>query len=302
MDRIFGTVLAGLVGLAFGSFLNVCLARWPVGESVVTPPSHCRRCGRRLAWWENVPLISWLALGGHCRTCGARISWRYPLVETAVGVLWAAVAWRFFASVLPSFDPFGQFFRENVYNSLGAAAGAALFFWLLVALAALDAEHLWLPNWITYPGIVIGFVSRSIYRILDNRYSDPPSADPGNFDLQTITSSLIAIFAAAGIILCIRWVYRLVRRREGMGLGDAKLMAMLAAWLGFSGALLALVIGVMLGAAVGVALLLRSNRRDAGSIPATKLPLGTFLCLGAIVSSLWGQPIIAAYLRWAGFH
>ena len=95
MIRIWGTTFAGFLGLAFGSFLNVCLSRWPAGESVAHPRSHCRSCGRTLAWWENLPLISWLVLGGRCRSCKARIGWRYLVVELAVGVLWATVAWRF---------------------------------------------------------------------------------------------------------------------------------------------------------------------------------------------------------------
>jgi len=89
MIRILGTIFAGLLGLAFGSFLNVCLSRWPEGESVVKPRSHCRHCSHTLAWWENVPLASWLVLRGRCRGCGAWIGWRYPLVEAAVGGLWA---------------------------------------------------------------------------------------------------------------------------------------------------------------------------------------------------------------------
>jgi leader peptidase (prepilin peptidase)/N-methyltransferase len=302
MDRILGTVFAGLAGLAFGSFLNVCLTRWPASESVVKPRSHCRHCGRALSGWENIPLISWIALRGRCRTCGARIGGRYPLVEAAIGILWATVAWRLFASVLPSLDPFSRFFPQNLYNNLGEALGALVFFWLLVALAVLDAEHLWLPNWITYPGIAIGFVSTNLFRIVDNRYSHAPSPDGMAFVLQTITGSLIGIFAAAGLILFVRWIYRVVRKREGMGLGDAKLMAMLAAWLGLPGALLALAIGVVTGAAVGLTLLLASKHSDSGTTGATRLPLGTFLCIGGVVSSLWGQPIIAVYLRWAGFN
>src|ERR1700688_972980 len=95
MIRILVTILAALLGVAFGSFLNVCLSRWPEGESVVKPRSHCRNCARTLTWWENIPLLSWIALRGRCHTCNEKISWRYPLVELAVGVLWAAAAWRF---------------------------------------------------------------------------------------------------------------------------------------------------------------------------------------------------------------
>ena len=98
MIRVLGTIFAGLLGLAFGSFLNVCLSRWPEGESIVQPRSHCRSCGRTLAWWENVPLLSWIALRGRCRSCGAWIGWRYPLVELAVGALWAVAAWRVLAN------------------------------------------------------------------------------------------------------------------------------------------------------------------------------------------------------------
>ena len=109
MIRILETIFAGLLGLAFGSFLNVCLSRWPADESVVTPRSHCRHCGQTLTWWENLPLISWLALRGRCRTCQTRIGWRYPLVELAVGTLWAISIWRISA----------QFQVSDIANQLG---------------------------------------------------------------------------------------------------------------------------------------------------------------------------------------
>ena len=118
--------------------------------------------------------------------------------------------------------------------------------------------------------------------------------------MERTRGGTLAIFAAAGLILLIRWIYWLIRKREGIGLGDAKLMAMLGAWLGLPGALLSFGIGVMLGAMVGVVVLIR-GRRDGESVALTKLPLGTFLCIGGIVSSLWGQQIIGAYMRWAGF-
>jgi leader peptidase (prepilin peptidase)/N-methyltransferase len=119
---------------------------------------------------------------------------------------------------------------------------------------------------------------------------------------RTALDSILGIFVAAGLILLIRWIYWLIRYREGIGLGDAKLMALLAAWLGLPGALLAFGLGVTLGALVAVVLLaVPSTKLDLRGWAAQKLPLGTFLCVGGLVSSLWGGPIIAAYLRWAGF-
>jgi len=288
MIRILGTIFAGLLGLAFGSFLNVCLSRWPEGESIASPRSHCRNCDHTLSWWENIPLFSWLALRGRCRNCHAAISWRYPLVELMVGVLWAT-SWARHA--------------QDLLRSPGAPAyflflivASAVLLWLLVALAALDAEHLWLPNAITFPGIVLGMVysaARELY---------PKTSNTGHRLLMALLSSLIAAFLAALLILFIRWLYWLIRRREGIGLGDAKLMALLGAWLGVSGALLAFSIGAVLGAIVALVLLaVPAARRESASWAVTKLPLGTFLCIGGIVSSLWGKEIIAAYLRWVGF-
>jgi leader peptidase (prepilin peptidase)/N-methyltransferase len=286
MIRILGSIYVGLFGLEFGSFLNVCLSRWPEGESVVRPRSHCRNCDHTLSWWENVPLLSWLALRGRCRKCRAKIGWRYPLVELTVGVLWVA-AWIQHA--------------QDLINSPGARAyflfliaASAVLFWLLVALAFLDAENLWLPNAITYPGIVLGLVcsaARELY---------PRNLDAGHRVLMALLSSLVAALLAALLIILIRWLYRLVRHSEGIGLGDAKLMALLGAWLGLPGALLAFGIGAVLGAVVALVLLAAPAARQSESWALTKLPLGTFLCIGGIVSSLWGQEIIAAYLGWVG--
>jgi leader peptidase (prepilin peptidase)/N-methyltransferase len=293
-----------LLGLVFGSFLNVCLSRWPLGESVVLPRSHCSHCGRMLTWWENVPLLSWLALRGRCRTCRAAIGWRHPLIEAAVAAVWALQAWQSLR-----FWTLGSL-AENLDHlakhpiALICALGWAVFLWLLLALAALDAEHLWLPDWLTLPGILLGFICTILQTRLDyglTSWLGPPPS------LAAITAAsalhcLYGILAAAALILLIRWVYWLFRRREGIGLGDAKLMALLAAWLGLPGALLAFGLGVVLGSLVAVVLLaIPSARTNTGSWALTSLPLGTFLCIGGIVSALWGQPIIAAYLHWAGF-
>jgi leader peptidase (prepilin peptidase)/N-methyltransferase len=300
MIRTLGTIFAGLLGLAFGSFLNVCLSRWPEGESIVQPRSHCDKCGRTLTWWENVPLASWLMLRGRCRICRAWIGWRHPLVEAAVGVLWAYSAYFFFRALSGS-----EMMPTNIYIPLIYAIGQMILSWLLVALATLDAENFWLPNWLTLPGAVLGFLSYflRIKMSSDNVLSYyGASSLQKRFLVEALSRRLLGILAAAGLILLIRWVYWLIRHREGIGLGDAKLMALLAAWLGLPQALLAFGMGTTLGAVAAVALLsIPSKRLDLRSWAAQKLPLGSFLCIGGIITSLWGQQIIDAYLRWAGF-
>jgi leader peptidase (prepilin peptidase)/N-methyltransferase len=195
------------------------------------------------------------------------------------------------------------------FYELAVAAGTMLFLWLLVALAVLDAEHLWLPNLITFPGIALGFCF-SIARFETSLRLDKTTGLPftdGFYGERYLLYGValkvcLSVLFAAGIVLLIRWTYWLVRRHEGMGLGDAKLMAMLAAWLGLPGAILSFTIGVMLAAIFAIALLaLPAARRGSESWSATKLPFGTFLCIGGIVSTLWGHQLIAAYLRWSGF-
>jgi leader peptidase (prepilin peptidase) / N-methyltransferase len=290
MIRIFGTVFAGLLGLCFGSFLNVCLSRWPEGESIVHPRSHCRHCTHTLTWWENIPLLSWLALSGRCRSCHTKISWRYPLVELAVSLLWAATVWR----SLTATDPFEP--ADWLWLVLVQTIAAMVIAWLLVALAILDAENLWLPNFLTIPGIVIGLT----VCVLNEQYGF--HFDTAIRPFHALGTRVLGILLAALLILLIRWLYKLIRHREGIGIGDAKLMALLAAWLGLPGALLSFFIGVVLGALIGAFLLIKpSNKSNPKAWSATKLPLGTFLCIGGIVSSLWGQSIITAYLHWSGF-
>lgn len=282
MLRILVTAFAASFGLAFGSFLNVCITRWPEGESIAFPRSHCRSCNRLLYWWENLPIVSWLALRGRCRTCHRRIGWRYPVVEAAVAVSWAICAWN-------SYPVFGISGFVVSTEFLVEQLATVIFCWLLIGLATLDAENLWLPDFLTLPGIAAGLVVTTGRELL----ADP--IDRPSRPWHALLNGLIAALTAATLILLIRWIYWLVRREEGIGLGDAKLMAMLGAWLGLPGALLAFFVGVILGAIVALPLLI--SKRTAGM----KLPLGTFLCIGGVVSVLWGQPILAIYLRWAGF-
>ena len=303
MIRILGTIFAGLLGLAFGSFLNVCLTRWPEDESIVHPRSHCRNCDHTLSWWENIPLISWLFLRGRCRNCRTWIGVRYPLVELSIGILWAVPVWQFIPDFLHPWVPSTILAWDSV-----VVVGMFIFYWLLVALAILDAEYLWLPNLLTIPGIALGF-SFTVAKAVLNTISPLHDAVYGS-QLKMITVEAgeaafrraIAILVAAGIILLTRWLYKLIRHREGVGLGDAKLMALLAAWLGLPLTLLTFVISTFLGAVASLILLaVPSARTNEESWATSKLPFGTFLCIGGIISSLWGQPIVAAYLRLAGF-
>jgi len=218
--------------------------------------------------------------------------------------LWSIEAWR---SLPPAISATLPISVVLFVASIGAFM--ALFLWLLLALAVLDAEHLWLPNWLTWPGIAIGVVwkyASAILAIDINKATEVPIYSEfvrfigGPVIMQF--EPLLAPLAAAFLVLFIRLIYWLIRRREGLGLGDAKLMALLAAWLGFSGALIAFGIGVLIGALVALVVLLRPRKQSGDERWAQmKLPLGTFLCIGGIVSVLWGQWIIAAYMRWAGF-
>ena len=275
------TVFAALLGLAFGSFLNVVISRLPEGESIVTPRSHCRNCDHTLAWWENLPVLSWLLLLGRCRQCQIRISLRYPFIELTIAILWAAI-WLNTQS--GGTMHIGLSDQPVVRPIL--LIGFGLLSWLLIALAALDAEYLWLPDWITLPGIVLGFIFSMMlqwFRELPGGIDYDRSLLVRSSVPELAVTYAIAILACAGLILIIRLAYWLVRRQEGMGLGDAKLMAMLGAWLGLQGALesFALAIfGALIAALVWLAIL--SLRRKSSEWAKMPLPLGTFLCLGAL--------------------
>jgi leader peptidase (prepilin peptidase) / N-methyltransferase len=302
MDLVLGTVFAGLLGTVFGSFLNVCATRWPVGESVVGPRSHCRSCDHTLAWHQNIPLVSWLALRGRCATCGTWIGWRYPAVEFAVGFTWALAAWQ----TLPALWEPGLT-ATSVFDAGLLGVEKMILSWLLVGLAIFDAENLWLPDRLTLGGAVLGlpftFLRFGVHWVWKSAPLNWTSGleTHGEHIFEAIIHWTIGIVLAPGIILFTRWAYKAVRRRHGVGLGDAKLMLLLAVWLGLSHTLLAFVLAVAIGTVFALVLLALPGR---GSEPwaVTKLPLGTFLCVGGIVSAFWGTPLINAYLRAAGFY
>ena len=248
-----------LLGLAFGSFLNVCVARLPRHESIIHPPSHCPHCGTPIQARDNVPLLSYLILRGQCRSCRASISWRYPAVELTNTALWMAC-----------FLQFGATFE---------AAAMAILCFLALGLAVMDAETMVLPDTFTLPGIVLGIL-----------WSAARVPGDGTQRLRAAGISLLWATAAAMLILAIRAVYWLVKKREGMGLGDVKLFAMLAAWLGPENALLIFFLAVVSGALYGILSLWL--QRGASH----RVPLGSFLCIGAIYAIFAGPQTIAWYL------
>ncbi len=214
-------IFFGLCGLLLGSFLNVCIVRLPAGESVVSPRSHCRQCKQPIANRDNIPVLSYLVLGGACRVCGSRIPWRYPVIELATCVL--------FVMCCLSFSP-------------GWLAGCwALLCFLLLGLAVMDAETLLLPDLFTLPGLLAGVVFAALRPGLEGIGWAWATA------ARSAGRSLLAAAAAASALLLIAGVYWLVRRHMGMGMGDVKLLAMLAAWLGLRQTGLVLFLAVVAG-------------------------------------------------------
>ena len=285
--QLVGVIFAALFGLAFGSFLNVAVSRLPEDESIASPRSHCRNCSHVLTWWENLPLLSWLLLRGRCRECRSWIGLRYPLVELAVGVLWTS-CWLKFGSPLFSTESFSE--SHVLARGLIQMFGYALLCWILVALAALDAEQFWLPDWLTIPGIALGL----IWAILQTKLILGVHFTWTELIWQPCLETLVA----GGVVLIIRLAYWLIRRREGMGLGDAKLMAMLGAWLGLVGAMESFalaVVGATIAALVWLAIL--AVRRSTGEWAKMPLPLGTFLCLAALSEVFWPSWLWTAYSR-----
>ncbi len=248
-------VLAGLFGLVIGSFLNVCIYRLPLDQSIVWPASRCTRCGRALAWYENIPVLSWALLRGHCRTCGERISVMYPAVEIATGAM--------FVVMVAHFGPTPLF------------AVRTLFGCAMIVLFVIDLQHQILPNEITVPGIVVGLVL-SVF------------LEPG------WRAALIGAIAGGGSLWLIAASYQWLRGREGLGFGDVKMLAMIGAFLGWKLMLLTLVFASFTGSFVALTLM-AARRADWQS----KLPLGTFLALGALLASVFGDAVVAWYL---GFY
>jgi len=301
--------LAGLLlGLIFGSFLNVCIARVPHGESVAKPGSRCPRCHTPIRWFDNIPVLSWLLLRGRCRACKALISWQYPAVELATGV-WFAVAGLRLAEV---YRPYLQGALTLPLNQLVSFTteqiSFAAFGFLLLGLLVMDWQTMLLPDVFTFSGIGFSFFLTCVQAFLLGptedqvilgahhlRLASPGNVvDHGNVFLTgpeaMLGAWLAATIGAALILLAVRWIYKAIRHREGMGLGDVKLLALIGAFLGFWPAVLSLFVGVLLASGYAIVLLARGR---AGA--TTRLAFGSFLAIGGLVAALVGDSLINSY-------
>mgnify|MGYP003476954779 FL=1 len=275
MEPVAYTPLAAVLGLMVGSFLNVVIHRLPKmmergwmaecaelrGEpplqaeklTLATPRSRCPHCGHGITAMENIPLLSFLLLRGRCRACQARISPRYPLVEALSGLLSGYAVWRFGAN--------------------WAGVGALLFIWGMIALTFIDFDTQLLPDSITLPLLWVGLLLN-----LGGAFTDLKSA---------------VIGAAAGYLSlwAVYWAFKLATGKEGMGYGDFKLLAAVGAWLGWQMLPLTILASSMVGAVVGIALIVFA--RHGRNIP---IPFGPYLAAAAIIALFWGKPLTQQYL------
>ncbi|HEV2763415.1 MAG TPA: prepilin peptidase [Pyrinomonadaceae bacterium] len=279
----FGLAVSTALGAIIGSFLNVVIHRVPREESIVFPNSRCPACGAAIRPYDNVPVISYLVLRGRCRACGARISPRYPAVEALTALLFAVVFLHAALGPAPRLDL--TFFASLLFDFAFVAA--------LVALIFIDAEHMLLPNAITYPGIALALVARAL---VPNTYGVGFLAEGALAGqpawLVSLAGALVGALVGGGTLWLVGWLWERLRGVEAMGLGDVKMMFMVGAYLGWPLTVLTIFLGVLTGSVVGVALMLRRGQSDLKML----LPFGIFLGLGALISLLFGASIVAWYV------
>ncbi len=259
-----------VLGASIGSFLNVCISRWPVELSVVRPRSRCPKCERAIAWHENIPLLSWVLLRGKCRGCSLPISMQYPAVELMVALGWVA-----------SFVAFGLTFE---------ALRVAVFGTVLFGIAVTDAMTYLIPDGFTMSGLVMVFgAAIANFFIGETSHFASPWA------------AFIGACAGAGAITIIGWLAEVIMKREAMGFGDTTLMAVVGAALGAERSLLTIMVGAFVGAVVfllivGPIVKWRTRGTDT-EFAFPDVPFGVFLAPAAMLVLLWGEPLIAWYVR-----
>lgn len=265
--------LAGLFGLLIGSFLNVCIFRWPRDLSVVRPRSFCPECEKPIAWYDNVPLLSYLRLKGRCRHCGVRIPLRYPIVE----LLTAALFFSFVAALGPTLVAFK-------FCLLAA---------LMVGMIFADLEERILPDELTIGGAVAGLVLSWWVPVDDVTagFLFVIAGTPLSGHAASMAESIFGALLPSGFLWLTGELFFRLRHKEGLGLGDVKMLATIGAFLGLRGALLTLIVGSLMGSVMGLIFIL-ATKKDHSSY---ELPLGTFLGVAALGVTLMSQHVFAWY-------
>lgn len=274
----FGYVLAGVFGAIIGSFLNVVIHRVPLEQSIVFPNSRCPSCGAVIAFYDNIPVISWMLLGAKCRGCKQPISFRYPAVELLTAALFVVVAWHDGPGVVLLFD--------------------LVFVSALIALMFIDAAHQILPDVITLPGIAFALVARITIPLVTGlpHFDDLPSLMNGSFSglpiwLTSVLGAVIGALIGGGSLWLMGWTWEKLRKVEAMGLGDVKMMFMVGGYLGWRLTILTLFMGVLSGSVIGILLMVVERQFDSKKL----LPFGVFLGIGTIVALLFGSQIVDWY-------
>lgn len=260
----FFLIMSFVLGCLIGSFLNVCIWRLPRNESVVKPRSKCPKCGSGIAWFDNIPIVSWLALGARCRHCHTWISWQYPLVEALTGVLFACV-----------FARFGVCAASPVYMVLCAS---------MVLVTFIDLADWTIPNEVTFPGIPLGLacsVAGMFY---------PASG----FLTRDVFDSLAGIVLGGGILYLLDKLTLLLLKKRGMGFGDVKLLAMLGGFLGWKSVFVVIMLASLAGSVIGLALVILQKRKGEEE-EAHYLPFGPYLAGAGLVFLFFGQAMIDFY-------
>jgi leader peptidase (prepilin peptidase) / N-methyltransferase len=271
-------IIYTLLGLVIGSFLNVCIYRIPLGKSVVFPGSSCPHCGKPVRPYDNIPVVSYILLGGKCRDCRGSISIQYPIVELIAGGAFLACGWKW------------AFSSPTFVNTL--------LLCIVILLVFTDYHHQILPNVLTLPGLIAGILlSPFQWRLffLHDLVSPGIAAWlwPGNPEaVLPLIGSVIGALAGGVPLLLLAITYEKLRKRQGLGMGDVKMMAMIGAFLGWPIAVLTIFAGSFLGTIVGVFLILFRNKDLQ-----TKLPLGVFLGIGSAIFLFYGIPFVQWYLR-----
>ncbi|MCP4809927.1 MAG: prepilin peptidase [Proteobacteria bacterium] len=267
LDLLF-QIWVTLVGLAFGSFLNVCIARMPEDRSVAHPPSHCPACGHKIRWYENIPVVSWVVLRARCSGCGTRISPLYPTIELMMGAL--------------SLLLYRHLVETPTLENMGAWALYLLFVFILVGSTFIDIRHYIIPDEFSIFAVPVGFFG---VMALDFGGYEGPNA-------MAWQSSAYGALAGGGVLLLTIGAWWLVRRVEAMGFGDVKLLAMMGAFLGAAPAVpFILVMACFLGSAVGLVMMVR---RGGGL--STQVPFGPFLAASGVIYLFFGEAIIRNWL------